>query len=52
MRITAREEYMDQLVKLGYGNNRSMVMEYLLDRSLDDLLRAKVLTPLSKMSKK
>lgn len=44
MKIAARESYVDQLIEQGYGSNRNVVIEYLLDRALDDLLRAGVLT--------
>jgi len=47
MMIIARENYIDQLIDQGYGSNRNVVMEYLLDRAIDELLRCKVLTPLS-----
>lgn len=36
--------YLDELVRLGYGKTWEDVVSYLLQRSLDDLLRAGVLT--------
>jgi hypothetical protein len=35
--------YLDQLVELGYGRSHTEVLQYLLRRSLDDLLRDMVL---------
>lgn len=38
-----REDYLDQLIELGYGETRPEVCEYLIRRSIDDLLRARVI---------
>ncbi len=35
--------YLDQLVELGYGRSHTEVLQYLLRRSIDDLLRDMVL---------
>lgn len=48
MRQPHIDRYLQQLVEQGYGNTIREVTDYLLDREIDDLLRAKVLTPLSK----
>ncbi len=45
--------YIDQLIEIGgYGKNPSEVARYLISRELDDLLRAKVLTPNGRKSEK
>ena len=36
----ARWKYLDQLIEQGYGKDRDEVCMYLIDRELDDLLRA------------
>ena len=40
---SARMEELEKLVGLGYGKTKNDVAEYLLSRSLDDLMRAKVI---------
>lgn len=37
---TKRDEAIKQLIKLGYGNTKEEVEEYLLMRAIDDCLRA------------
>lgn len=48
MRQPHLERYLYQLVEQGYGSTIREVADYLVDREIDDLLRCKVLTPLSK----
>ena len=36
-------DYLDELVEKGYGTNRVEVVEYLVQRSFDDLIRSGVL---------
>lgn len=40
---TMHADYLDELVKKGYGTDRVEVVEYLVHRALDDLLRGGVL---------
>jgi len=37
--------YLDQLVTLGYGKTPTDAARYLIDRSIDDLIRAKTIGP-------
>lgn len=48
MRQPHLERYLEQLVEQGYGQTIRKVADYLIDREIDDLLRAGVLTPLTK----
>lgn len=43
MTPTARAQFLLQLVDVGYGESICEVEKYLVDRSLDDLMRAGVL---------
>lgn len=43
MKHSVRDEYLAQLVQQGYGDTKLDVMNYLLDREFDDLLRCGVL---------
>lgn len=45
MIFQATSVYLDQLIELGYGENRGDVADYLVARELDELLRAGVLRP-------
>jgi hypothetical protein len=40
--------YLDQLVNLGYGKTPTDAARYLIDRGIDDLIRAKTISPESK----
>jgi hypothetical protein len=43
-------DYIEELIKLGaYGNNDAQVTCYLIQRGLDELIRAKVIDPRSKL---
>jgi hypothetical protein len=41
-------EYINDLMRLGYGPTDDQVAAYLIMRSLDDLIRAKVINPHSR----
>lgn len=43
MKYEARDRYLSELVTQGYGETKLDVLNYLVDRELDDLLRAGVL---------
>lgn len=43
MKRQMRKLYIQQLIKQGYGTSSGQVCNYLVDRQLDDLLRAGVL---------
>jgi hypothetical protein len=43
MNQDAINDYLAQLVLMGYGRTRGEVRDYLVHRALDDLLRTKVL---------
>jgi hypothetical protein len=38
-------DYLDQLVDLGYGKTPTEAARYLIDRGIDDLIRAKTIGP-------
>ncbi len=42
-RATRRDEAIKALIALGYGNSPVEVIEYLIARSIDDLIRAGVI---------
>lgn len=42
---TILNDMLAQLVEIGYGRTRGEVRDYLVQRSLDDLLRAQVIVP-------
>jgi hypothetical protein len=44
--------YLDQLVGLGYGKTPTDAARYLIDRGIDDLIRAKTIGPGSKRPRK
>lgn len=48
MRPAHLDRYLQQLVEMGYGPTIREVADYLVWRAIDDLLRAKILTPLTK----
>lgn len=43
-KATRRDEAIKALVALGYGNTKDEVIEYLIARTIDDLLRAGVIS--------
>jgi len=44
--------YLDQLKDLGYGKTATDTARYLIDRGIDDLIRAKIIGPGSPRSRK
>jgi len=44
--------YLDQLVILGYGKTPTEAARYLIDRGIDDLIRAKTIGPNLRPSRK
>jgi hypothetical protein len=44
--------YLDQLVTLGYGKTPTEAAQYLIERGIDDLIRAKTIGPDFKPPKK
>lgn len=48
MRQPHLDKYLEQLVEQGYGQSTSKVVDYLIDREVDNLLRCGVLKPVSK----
>jgi hypothetical protein len=44
--------YLDDLVDLGYANTPTEVARYLIDRGIDDLIRAKTIGPGSRRPRK
>jgi hypothetical protein len=47
MKRDLRREHINQLIKQGYGSTPGQVINYLVDRELDDLLRERILTPVA-----
>lgn len=48
MRAAHLDRYLQQLVEIGYGLTIREVGDYLICRAIDDLLRTKILMPLTK----
>ena len=45
MMFPNRKYIIKQLIEQGYGENEKKVIDYLLVRTIDDLVRAKVINP-------